>query len=253
MDSSKPSHLAAAPTATPALPTPNVRLANTLPSRAPSLLSHSASHALWGSSKAYCPRAARVSGVHQHHSVVRACHDKRSVHALLTVPIVRVVLKHTNTFTLGDVWQVVSGASYCHIVDEGLCVTDGSGYYGNYESCVFRPLMKFTLSTEEFETESCCDSLTVNGHKYSGSSGPEGVKVDSDSAFVWRSDSSATYRGFKVCARQITQGTMQLSPTFFCEGVVSVSAVIVIARYCMRFSFHSFLLFLHFLHYYLCV
>ena len=35
-------------------------------------------------------------------------------------------------------WTVLDGGEYCQITEDGRCVTDGEGNYGNDESCTVR-------------------------------------------------------------------------------------------------------------------
>ena len=37
-------------------------------------------------------------------------------------------------------WEIVSGGTYCHIVDGGRCVWDGDGSYGRNENCSVKAL-----------------------------------------------------------------------------------------------------------------
>ena len=56
-----------------------------------------------------------------------------------------------------------------------------------------------TLSTSEFNTESCCDSITVGGTRYAGTSGPSGVVMSAGDTMTWNSDGSVTQTGFTIC------------------------------------------------------
>ena len=68
----------------------------------------------------------------------------------------------------------------------------------SYEYCSISFAQEVMLSVHLFDTESCCDRLTVNGYDtYGGSDGPDGVMASSMS---WSSDYSANQHGFKICA-----------------------------------------------------
>ena len=102
-------------------------------------------------------------------------------------------------------WQVVSGSYYCQIVDGGLCVTDGAGYYGAGETCRVLALRPLVVRTRQYVVETGYDYLTVNGVKYKNSgSGPNGVKMAKGAALLWRSDGSTQRSGWKVCADRMT-------------------------------------------------
>ena len=114
------------------------------------------------------------------------------------------------TTTKAKSWQVVSGSSYCQIVDGGRCVTDGSGYYGASETCRVLALRPLFLYTKQYVVESKYDYLTVNGVQYKSSgSGPNGVKMSKGAALLWRSDGGTQRSGWKVCA----QDTMATTTT----------------------------------------
>ena len=110
--------------------------------------------------------------------------------------------KPTATITTHTVsfWQIVSGAVYCHISDGGRCVSDGYGNYGNNEHCTIMALRSLVATATEFDTESCCDFLTIGGTQYSGFQGPRGLPLAQGTVLVWTSDASDTKAGFKLCA-----------------------------------------------------
>ena len=117
------------------------------------------------------------------------------------------------TTTKAKSWQVVSGSSYCQIVDGGRCVTDGSGYYGAKETCRVLALRPLVVYTKQYVVESKYDYLTVNGVQYKSSgSGPNGVKMSKGAALLWRSDEDTQSSGWKVCA-QDTMTTTGISHT----------------------------------------
>jgi hypothetical protein len=99
-------------------------------------------------------------------------------------------------------FSVISGSNDCFLntVQSLDCVTDGYGDYTNYASCTIRANIPMTLHVLQFDTESCCDKLTVGGVQYSGSSGPNGVQMTVGQVMTWNSDSSVTEPGFTICA-----------------------------------------------------
>jgi hypothetical protein len=55
------------------------------------------------------------------------------------------------------------------------------------------------------------DFLTVSGVGYSGTSGPEGVSIESGEILEWESDSSVPASGFVICL--VSNGTASLTST----------------------------------------
>ena len=77
-------------------------------------------------------------------------------------------------------------------------MTDGEGNYGNNEYCRVQALQPLMVNFVEYGIESCCDSLTVMGSKYS--SRPAGsVSVPQNGVVIWSTDGSTTSYGFKIC------------------------------------------------------
>jgi hypothetical protein len=98
-------------------------------------------------------------------------------------------------------------SSACVVV--GNCVQDTSGNYDNNQDCTFTFVGSTNLSRAEWGLESSSDCrydyLQVNGaSKYCGASGyskafPTELAVTGTTSFVFKSDSSATGVGFKLC------------------------------------------------------
>ena len=73
----------------------------------------------------------------------------------------------------------------------------GITQYANSEVCEVTFSKSATLHVHHFETESCCDKLTVGGISYVGTAGPaNGVSA---SSLSWASDSSVQGQGWKIC------------------------------------------------------
>ena len=90
-------------------------------------------------------------------------------------------------------------------------MTDGPGNYQTNEQCTIEVLASGRLSSVGiFDTENNYDYLTINGHRYQGSSGPSSVAVDAGSSFTWRSDASITRAGWNLC---LTPGTVIPCPS----------------------------------------
>ena len=110
------------------------------------------------------------------------------------------------TATKGAFWQVVSGSQFCHITDDGRCVTDGEGQYGRGENCRVKALRPLSLTTTQYSVEGEYDYLTVGGVHFDNGYGPQGMKLPAGSELVWKTDGSFVYDGFTVCASAATIG-----------------------------------------------
>ena len=113
----------------------------------------------------------------------------RAVRAACGSPLVQ-------SFTGGCVQQ---GDCVCSSNYPGEACTATSvpeGQYGNSEECEVTFARPVTLSVHLFETESCCDKVSVNGEDYKGMVGPDGVDT---SSLSFSSDLSVVNAGFKIC------------------------------------------------------
>ena len=70
--------------------------------------------------------------------------------------------------------------------------------YAAVQTCAITVDETGTLSVPIFNTEPITDYVTVNGTKYSGSSGPTGVHVNAGSSISWSTDTSGHLTGWKV-------------------------------------------------------
>ena len=101
--------------------------------------------------------------------------------------------------TTNDAFLVVSGEEFCQLVNDGQCVTSGIGVYGNNEACVIELQRSGRVSSTEFDTERCCDHVTINGTQFSGTTGPDGFAVTPSSTIRWSSDYSVSRTGWTIC------------------------------------------------------
>ena len=99
-----------------------------------------------------------------------------------------------------SLWRINSGMAYCEISNDGACISDGDGDYGNDESCEAEALSPVTIQAESFMTESGYDFVTVGGVRYSGSVAPSDVVMADGDLLSWSSDYSVTSGGFSICA-----------------------------------------------------
>jgi len=102
----------------------------------------------------------------------------------------------------------------CSVVQDNNCVSVRS--YGDHEDCHFF-MPPYPLQVNLFRTEICCDKLTVNGHNYSGTEGPQGVVPIGQ--MHWRTDHSVNSAhhnvdGFELCSIfPTTTTTTTIAPT----------------------------------------
>ena len=98
-------------------------------------------------------------------------------------------------------FRVVSGGPFCVTSHDGRCVTDGLGApYGSNEDCEIEVLATGLLYSTQFDTELRWDHLTVDGERYSGTAGPDGVMVTANETVIsWHSDYSIQHPGWTVC------------------------------------------------------
>jgi hypothetical protein len=95
-------------------------------------------------------------------------------------------------------FSVIEGP--CTLTDGGRCVGRLDGWYDNYEYCTITVSGAGTIGTcPVFDTESCCDSLTIDGYSHSGSDCPQYTTVNEYSEIYWSTDSSVTATGFEIC------------------------------------------------------
>lgn len=78
--------------------------------------------------------------------------------------------------------------------------------YSNLAKCEFTSTTDGTLRVNKFSTEICCDTLEVDGHFYSGNTGPEGLAIAAGESLTFSSDSSITMSGFEICYSSTSSG-----------------------------------------------
>ena len=97
--------------------------------------------------------------------------------------------------------QYFSVSGPCTVSGPCLYSRNFPGTYNDNEQCSFYPYsttVGMVLNTFSFQTESCCDKLTVNGVQYQGTIGPSNVVLGSGE-ITWYTDYSVVYSGFQVC------------------------------------------------------
>lgn len=92
----------------------------------------------------------------------------------------------------------------------GMCVSDLG--YGNNEKCnVTAKVTLANVTAVDFDTESCCDHVTINGFAYSGTTGPKGVLMPAGAVLSWSSDYSVTLPGWTICAEPLTSDYWEIT------------------------------------------
>lgn len=125
-------------------------------------------------------------------------------------------------------FEVVSGSS-CTVRNQCVYSNLDNSRYSNHADCRIRQKSSFALQVHSFDVEynrRCSwDSLTVNGRKFCGTAGPQGVTPVSGSELVWHSDYVVTRKGFQICPQdaQITTATLEGSTYAGCQGTYAKS------------------------------
>ena len=100
-------------------------------------------------------------------------------------------------------WTVTSGTQYCSLTSNGLCVTDGTGNYGNGERCTIEAQRALYATATSFTTEGYFDRISLAGTSYSGSTGPSNVAMSAGQTMTWYTDGSVIRAGFTICATDL--------------------------------------------------
>ena len=116
------------------------------------------------------------------------------------IPVLSITVLSMHRTDPDVFWEILSGANHCKIVNGGLCVTDGSGDYGNSEVCRVKALQPLFVTATQFHTEKEHDFVKVNGIKYSNTYGPQRVFMAKGAIWLWQSDGSTSSEGFTLCA-----------------------------------------------------
>ena len=90
----------------------------------------------------------------------------------------------------GAMWQVMQGSTYCQLTNGGTCVTDGVGTHGNHERCTIRAVTSLYATATDFQTEICCDRISIGGSNFRGYAGPFNVPMAAGATLTWYTDSS---------------------------------------------------------------
>jgi hypothetical protein len=93
---------------------------------------------------------------------------------------------------------VTEGSAHCEVVSK--CITThGVGDHGNDVLCTVRAEEAVLVRATVFDTESCCDFVTIAGKRYSGSSWPDAL-LSKGATLMWHRNGSVMRGGFMICA-----------------------------------------------------
>lgn len=113
--------------------------------------------------------------------------------------------------TPSGAFQVTSGG--CSVTQNGTCVSSGLNLGGDAAACTIRVLQRSVLYTRNtFVAAPCCERLVVDGHDYTGTTGPQGDAISPDDIISWIGGSGGN---FLVCTTPspTTTAPTSLSPT----------------------------------------
>jgi hypothetical protein len=162
-----------------------------------------------GVSSASPPEAVFYSSTNSSSSLVAISAHEGGPHAESSAAAAHRRTQHITT----PLWSQISGSQYCEISQDGACVTDGSGRYGNYEQCTVRAEVAMLVSAQAgFSTESGYDYVTLGGTRYSGTSGPTSLAMSAGETLHWQSDGSVGLDGFNICGAQLIPPAPPLPP-----------------------------------------
>ena len=112
---------------------------------------------------------------------------------------------------------------------DGTCVVDGacattSGFpsnYGDHEECSVTVQAAGFLTATTFDTEYCCDELTVSSTEYSGIKGPVHQPIPSGAVVMWKSDGDTNAQGWRLCYN--TTGPPTPAPTTIAPTIAPIT------------------------------
>ena len=109
-------------------------------------------------------------------------------------------------------WTITSGSDYCHVSQNGSCVTDGQGPHGNSEACTIVSAVDLYATATTFDTESYFDFIMIASTRYSGNGGPVNHFMAAGATMSWSSDSSVTRGGWTICGSASLVSVPPLAP-----------------------------------------
>jgi len=112
-------------------------------------------------------------------------------------------------------WEVESGGASCEVSDNGRCVTDGEGSYGNNERCVYTVLQDMIVFSEVFQTQRAFSSYFPYDYMQRGADSfftsyggrhnfPANMSLNKGDTLKWFSNGMTVAEGYKICIRRQT-------------------------------------------------
>mmetsp|Transcript_28682 Transcript_28682/g.86098 ORF Transcript_28682/g.86098 Transcript_28682/m.86098 type:complete len:625 (+) Transcript_28682:328-2202(+) len=125
-----------------------------------------------------------------------------------TPPVPTAVPTSAPTYDPSYHFGVTRGADHCTVSDNGACVGDTEGSYGNNERCTVTVLRQSTLRVIDFSFETGFDFVQIctgnNCNTYTGTEGPQGITVFVGQEIRFSTDHTVVDTGFLLCDNDST-------------------------------------------------
>ena len=131
-----------------------------------------------------------------------------SLSSILSTLSLLYILETVPSTVNGAAFELGIGSNYCELTDDGNCF-QSLNYpieYQTLETCSFKATHPLKLQVVGFDVEeddeTCSseyDYVTVRGHKYCGTSGPNNISVGPDDIISWNADEQYGAAGFRIC------------------------------------------------------
>ena len=120
-----------------------------------------------------------------------------------TALLLAVVLLYPS-LAIAQLWVKISGNDCASITEGGTCL---QSKYINNRNCKYKVTAPTKLIVHNFVTESGYDWVYVKGNRYTGSSNPNNVQLQTNDQLQWYTDYSVTRSGFKICGNPSCSNT----------------------------------------------
>ena len=120
-----------------------------------------------------------------------------------TALLLAVVLLYPS-LAIAQLWVKTSGNDCASITEGGTCL---QSKYINNRNCKYKVTAPTKLIVHNFVTESGYDWVYVKGNRYTGSSNPNNVQLQTNDQLQWYTDYSVTRSGFKICGNPSCSNT----------------------------------------------
>ena len=105
---------------------------------------------------------------------------------------------------MGFVLIELENRGACRVSEDGQCIFSDQGNFGDpypaFGQCTFRVTDRVELNVVGFSLADG-DSLTIGSSEFTGSTGPDGVVVEPETAIVFLADANplSIAEGFEIC------------------------------------------------------